>query len=332
MINPKISVIIPVYGAEKYIRKCIESVVNQTLKEIEIIIINDGTRDNSMKIVNEYSDDERIKIINKKNGGISSVRNLGIKEAKGKYIYFIDNDDFIKLDILENLYEKAEKYFLDIVFFDINVYSDKLKKIIKIWQDTNFKEDKIYTGEQYLEQYFLGRGCPSVCNKLCKRDLYIKNNIFYPENLKYGEDGSTLVKLMAESYRIGKVDERGYYYRKSSTSATKEKNIKLSEYLIAYDITIDYLKEKNKNFLKKYLKTYKYTYVYKLLFNYDYNKTKKNYVKKVYKEFFKDIKKIELSNLSLKDKIIVKLYKININLGNFIIKLYLFIKRIQNKE
>ena len=101
MERVKISVIIPVYNVEKYIRECIESVLNQTLKDIEIIAVNDGSRDNSIKIIEEYLSDARLKIINKENGGASFARNIGMKAARGEYIYFIDSDDFINEDVLE---------------------------------------------------------------------------------------------------------------------------------------------------------------------------------------------------------------------------------------
>ena len=101
--QPKISVIIPVYGVEKYIRQCLDSVINQTYKNLEIIIVNDGTKDNSMKIVEEYLDDERIKVINKENGGLSSARNRGMEEATGEYISFVDSDDWLDLKMYEEL-------------------------------------------------------------------------------------------------------------------------------------------------------------------------------------------------------------------------------------
>lgn len=100
----KVSVIIPVYNVEDYIEKCLESVVNQTLKEIEIIVVNDGTKDNSMKKIEKYFSDSRIKIINKQNGGQSSARNAGLAISKGEYISFIDSDDFIEEKMLEELY------------------------------------------------------------------------------------------------------------------------------------------------------------------------------------------------------------------------------------
>lgn len=332
MISPKISVIIPVYGVEKYIKECLESVIKQTLKDIEIIVVNDGTKDNSMKIVEKYLDDKRIKIINKENGGLSSARNTGIKNARGKYIYNLDADDFINLDILEKLYRKAEKENLDVVIFDINIYSDKLKKNIRIWKDSNLEENKIYTGEEYLKEYFLGNGCPSVCNKLWRKNLYIENNILHPENISFGEDGATMTRLISEANKVEKLNELGYYYRQTTTSMMKSSKIKMTEYLLSYNITINYLKERNKlqNF-EKYLDTFKYKYVYCMLFDYNYNNTNNEYIKEVYEEFFRDVKKLELLNITIKQKILIKAYRINLKLGNTLIKLKLFIKEMRKK-
>ena len=105
---PKVSVIIPVYNTEKYLRKCLESVINQTLKDIEIICINDCSTDDSLKILNDIKD-ERLKILNlPQNSGVSFARNRGIDEAKGEYISFVDSDDFIAPDFLEKLYNKSQ--------------------------------------------------------------------------------------------------------------------------------------------------------------------------------------------------------------------------------
>ena len=101
-----ISVIIPIYNVEKYLTKCIESVINQTYKNLEIILVNDGSTDNSKEIIDKYSSiDSRIKVINKKNGGLSDARNVGIELAKGEYITFLDSDDWIELNMYEKLYK-----------------------------------------------------------------------------------------------------------------------------------------------------------------------------------------------------------------------------------
>lgn len=120
----KISVIIPVYGVEKYIRQCLESVIKQTYKNLEIIVVNDGTKDNSMKIVEEYLVDERIKVINKENGGISSARNRGIEEATGEYVSFVDSDDWLEIDLYERIVQILEGNKVDIIVFNYNRYSE----------------------------------------------------------------------------------------------------------------------------------------------------------------------------------------------------------------
>lgn len=127
----KISVIVPVYNTEKYIKKCIRSIIEQTLKEIEIIIVNDGSKDKSLEIIKDLmKQDRRIKLINKENEGVSSARNSGIKMAKGKYIQFIDSDDWIEKEFLEKMYDFAEKENVDIVVSDY--YEDYSNGKIKI--------------------------------------------------------------------------------------------------------------------------------------------------------------------------------------------------------
>ena len=115
-MNDKISVILPCYNSEKYIEKCIESILNQTYQNIEIIIIDDGSTDHTLKILEKYKkENDKISIIKKKNTGVSDSRNIGIKEAKGKYIMFVDSDDFLELDAIEKLYLNIKKYKANIV-------------------------------------------------------------------------------------------------------------------------------------------------------------------------------------------------------------------------
>ncbi len=117
---PKVSVIIPVYNVEKYIRECLDSVVNQTLKDIEIICVNDGSPDNSLAILEEYAaKDTRIKIINQENAGLSCARNAGLQIAQGEYIGFVDSDDWVDLDFFEKLYKTAKEYNAEIACADL---------------------------------------------------------------------------------------------------------------------------------------------------------------------------------------------------------------------
>ena len=121
----KVSVIIPVYNAEKYLNDCLDSIVNQTLQEIEILCINDGSTDSSQSILDEYAkQDERIFVVTQENSGTSSAYNKGLSRAKGRYIYIIDNDDMLDGVALEELYEMAERENLDILFFDAKIFYD----------------------------------------------------------------------------------------------------------------------------------------------------------------------------------------------------------------
>ena len=124
-MNPQISVIVPIYNVEKYLAKCIDSIINQTLTNIEIILVNDGSTDNSRKIIDKYDKkDSRIKVIHKKNGGQGSARNAGLDIAKGEYIGFVDSDDWIDSNMYENLYNAAISNNADIVVCNRKVFDE----------------------------------------------------------------------------------------------------------------------------------------------------------------------------------------------------------------
>lgn len=157
LINPFISVVIPVFNVENYLGECLDSICNQTLNNIQIICVNDGSTDNSLKILEEYQKrDSRISIITQKNGGLSAARNTGLKYVKGKYIYFIDSDDYLELNALKELYEISEEKELDMILF----------KIICFDEDT---KEKFTTS--YFEMEFL--------------DEIVKNDVFNYQDLGY---------------------------------------------------------------------------------------------------------------------------------------------------
>ena len=121
----KVSVIVPVYNVDKYLEECLDSIVNQTLNDIEIICVNDGSTDGSLKILEDYaSKDDRIKIITQENGGLSVARNTGIDVAKGEYLSFVDSDDFIGLEMFDKMYDQAHSQDLDILFCKTYLYDD----------------------------------------------------------------------------------------------------------------------------------------------------------------------------------------------------------------
>lgn len=130
---PKISIIVPVYNTEKYLKKCLDSLINQTFKDIEIVIINDGSTDNSEKIIKEYEQkySDKIKSYKKENGGLSSARNYGISKANGEYIAFVDSDDYVDLEVFDKLKEEINKK-IDLIKIKLITVNNKYEQIKKI--------------------------------------------------------------------------------------------------------------------------------------------------------------------------------------------------------
>ena len=172
-----ISIIVPIYNAEKYINKCVDSLLNQTKKEIELILINDGPTDKTHDILKKYKD-KRIKYFKNKNQGIGKTRNFGIEKATGKYIMFVDSDDYLKDNALEELYDKAEETKADLVICDFyKVYDDGHQEKINL---PSFKDGKLKDMPNILLDINL-----SPWNKLYKAKLIKDNNIKFVEGIKY---------------------------------------------------------------------------------------------------------------------------------------------------
>ena len=195
----KVSVIVPAYNAEKYIDKCLESLINQTLKDIEIIVVNDGSKDNTLEKINKYSD-KRIKLLNlKENKGIGHARNEGIKKALGEYIGFVDSDDYVDKNMFEKMYEKASKEKLDIVVCDfykqIENTNQTIKEIIPNFKNTTLKNNSNLLLDINLAPW----------NKIYKRKLIVDNKIHFDEKLKY-EDVPFVVKSLDKAKNIGKIN------------------------------------------------------------------------------------------------------------------------------
>ncbi|WP_147329299.1 glycosyltransferase family 2 protein [Fusobacterium mortiferum] len=213
MANVKISVMVPIYNTSKYLKKCLDSIINQSLKEIEIICVNDGSTDNSLEILKEYQQrDKRIIIINKKNGGLTSARNCALRIAKGEYCLNIDSDDWIEGNYFETIYNKADEKKLDILISDIVFEYSSLKKS-EIKRDMNLLNDEIIDGKTYIEKFFTINFLGYTWNKLIKRELYTKYDIEYNENIFMLEDVEVVGKLGYFAKRIGKVNEAFYHYR-----------------------------------------------------------------------------------------------------------------------
>ena len=234
----KVSIIIPVYNSEKYLKKCLDSVKKQTERDFEAIIINDGSTDNSERIIETYLTDNRFKLINQKNHGIGYSRNKGIKESKGKYIVFIDSDDYIANNFLEIMLEKIEKDNLDLVICDYIEENEETKEKKKVFipdlKNTTIKENP----------NLLLSINKSPWNKIYKKELI--KNIKFPENLKY-EDTQFLCEALLIA-KIGKVNQCLNHYVIHSKSETTTMNEKVFDILKIIDnIRYIYRNEKNLN-------------------------------------------------------------------------------------
>ncbi|KEZ50329.1 glycosyltransferase [Metabacillus indicus] len=218
----KISVIIPVYNAEKYLEACIESLLNQTLKECEFIFVNDGSTDRSRKIIEEkLKTSKQIKLINQKNNGVSSARNNGLEIAKGEYVGFVDADDFIEEEFYETLYKQAIINQSDIIISNYISYRKGEEKVIC----NPLKLDTIYQKKDILNEilpYLIESDqLNSIWNKVYKRDIIQHNNILFPNNLSLGEDGIFNILYLNHANSLKYINYSGYYYRNVEGSATR---------------------------------------------------------------------------------------------------------------
>lgn len=228
----KVSVVIPVYNVELYLREALDSVINQTLKEIEIIVVNDGSIDSSLEIIKEYeSTDNRIIVINQENQGLSGARNSGLRIARGEYIYFMDSDDYISLDALEICYITSSKNDLDFVFFDAQSFTNDDIDISRHNYDRSgiVSEKIIFSGAQILKQFLDNKKYrSSVCLDFIKLDYLKKINLeFYPKIIHEDELFTFILFLFAEktSYINRKFFQRRVRVNSIMTSGKSEKNV-----------------------------------------------------------------------------------------------------------
>ena len=187
---PKISIIVPIYNAEKVLKRCVDSILNQSYKNFELILINDGSKDKSIDIINEYKEkDERIKVIDNKNKGVSETRNIGIKTSKGEYIQFIDADDFIDPYMIEETLKEIEKNKADSVI--TGLYLD-IESENEIKSSKQTFEYKIEEGNSNIAVAVMdrlnGTYINSPVNKIYKKSIIIDNNIYMDKTIDLGED------------------------------------------------------------------------------------------------------------------------------------------------
>lgn len=319
----KVSVIVPIYNTEKFLEKCIKSILNQTLKEIEIILINDGSTDNCHKICKEYAEKnkDKIKYINNKNIGCSATRNLGIELAQGEYVAFVDSDDYIDKEMYEEMYIEATSKNYDVVISGI-IY------------EGNKKRTEIVCPKKIKKKYDwlkLDRKIANPVNKIFKKDLVKKLGVIFHIESHSGEDLVFCFKITIDTIKVFCMHKAYYHYvfHENNSIYNFEKKLDMIK---SYQELYNYLVKKNR--MKKEIKKYFYKCFYKHALKEMFFKLLNPEIIDIYKaNYYNTLYSTELKTLNflnLKSKLLIFYYK---NLVFFIRKfnLYFILKKIKNK-
>lgn len=262
-----ISIIIPLYNGEKHIEECLDSVTSQTYKYIEVLVIDDGSLDNGAAVVEDYqSKDTRVKLLCKENGGVSSARNMGLKEAVGEYIMFLDCDDTLKNDCCEVLIKLITKQQSDLAackfVYQTMSQGQVLKESSQIIEDKNIKTLPEF-GESFQE-LFDNKVYLSVCAKLYKKDIIERGEILFQEGIAIGEDMLFNFEFFKQSVRVSVKNYAGYEYKinadeKSASSKSDKKKYDNAVFLyhkgIEFADKMDFLEKFEKTLIKYYLRS-----------------------------------------------------------------------------
>lgn len=268
---PKITIIVPVYNVEKYLKECLDSLVSQTIDNIEVICINDGSTDNSKEILEDYQNRYSfVKVINhEKNKGLSAARNTGIKNATGEYILFVDSDDFILHEACEKLYKYAKKTDSDVVFYNLTFLNDYENGFIRNEQIKN-DYPGVYRGIELFTMYYEDN-CAKVesVRQFLRRTFVINNNLFFYEGIIH-EDMLYYFNTCKKANRATDLNESLYIYRQRGNSinwSQKEKSAKslmcCIQNIYAQWLLDDNLSKLENEAVKKYIERLYKAYLYK---------------------------------------------------------------------
>jgi len=313
----KISIIVVAYNIENYIERCLKSILMQTLNCIEIIVINDGSTDNTLNIIKSLTEnDMRVNIINKSNEGIVEAKKSGIKAATGKYILFVDGDDWIELNTCEKLYNNINSSDTDILIYNAFWAYDNKKE-----RKNTFK-DKLNIKKDPISSLLLGQVTPAMWGKLIRREFLYNTKIEYPCNISYGEDLATVSNWFINIPKIDLLDECLYNYYQRESSITHE----VSNKILDVEKAISFIEEqlKKNNIYGKYKKEfefmcYQHIFISKVItmnkLN-EFNRQLYKYFKKKHINIYGNryiMNEINKGNINLKIRII--LYLLSLNMG-----------------
>lgn len=307
-MDKKISVILPVYNVENYLKKNLDSIFCQSYSNFEVIAVNDGSTDSSLKILEEYKDKykDKLTIINQKNGGISNARNNGLKYASGDYIIFLDSDDFIEEDMFRDMLNLCVKDNSDVVICDIEYY----------WENNRDKDfimrgltDRFVVNDIHKKALLSSLG---VWNKLINKKFYDSLDVSYKEGSLY-EDIEVITYLLAKANKISYLDSTKLYYRQRDNSIMTVRNDRCKD---IYNVLIDtYNRFKNNNLLDKYHDEIEYLFIenlllygqYRFLMLDDYKSMIVKCKEMINKYFPNYLNNPYFKQLSFKDKLFIRL-------------------------
>ena len=321
---PKISVIVPVYNTEKYLSKCLDSILNQTLKDIEVIVVNDGSKDESQMLINQYKiRDSRIISIIKENGGLSDARNVGIDKASGEYLAFIDSDDYIDSAMFEKMIDLAEKHKSEIVICDLVKVNENGIEFRDLPQSPQLPERIVLKDDFSI----FGEMSCFACNKVFKKELFVQHR--FKKGIHF-EDIELIPKLVLDSTIISKINEPFYNYFERQDSITKSHTEKGLDMFVAVNGVTDYFYNSKYNTFVTELRRFQIIqgyYSYLAYVAYVKNKVLKKKMLSVLNDFlkmnqltqkelraYKRFGKNYLNSLSLKKRIYYRLALINLQL------------------
>lgn len=267
MNNIRVSIVIPIYNVENYLKECLDSIIHQNFKNYEIICINDASTDNSGVILQDYAKKyNNIRIITfSSNKGLSAARNSGLKNSKGKYIWFIDADDFIETDSIIELYNLAEKQQADIVYFNFSRVYNNNQIIIN---ESNLTIEKNYSGKDFFcEIIFSSKTRPTACMQFIRKDFLLESNINFYDNILHEDELFWFLTSM-HAKKIANINKIYYFYRQRTDSIMYNKNYKRAEsvfviliHIISFWNTHSFGEMENEAiqiYLKKLYDTYQY--------------------------------------------------------------------------
>jgi glycosyltransferase involved in cell wall biosynthesis len=291
-----VSIVVPVYNVEDYLRQCLDSIINQTLKKLEIICVNDGSTDNSLRILEEYAKkDQRIKIINKKNAGLGSARNIGMANATGEYTGFVDSDDWVDLSMFEKLYKRAKSPKSDMVMCPIYIYDDikhGSEYDLSYFNLDCFNDDFNDSFDYSKTKKFFFKICVTAVNKIYRTKFLKDIDVKFPEGLIF-EDNPFFYKTFLNAKKVSLIRDFLYFYRANrSDSIISKADQKYFDVVKIQNISREiFISNPKYNDLKINLLNYQIGSIFNR-----YNQVSEEYKKEFFELIKKDFHDINLDN------------------------------------